>query len=67
MSEVEMTEKDARRLSAMEQTIRKDPRAAADMLNYAYGLGFCQGKEVTAKDFLKIINEHDAARDEGKT
>jgi len=42
----------------MFRAIQKDPKAANEFLSYAYGLGFCQGREVTALQLLNELDKH---------
>lgn len=57
-TEITMPPKDADRLKAMADTIKRKPESASEFLSYAYGLGYCQGSEVIAKTFLAEINSH---------
>lgn len=52
---VVFSEKDKRNLREMASVLPLAPYRAAEILDYAYGLGFCQGAIVTATDILSKI------------
>lgn len=57
-TKITMPEKDAARLDGMLDAIKTKPESASEFLTYAYGLGFCEGRAVTAKQLLDEITRH---------
>jgi hypothetical protein len=49
------TEKDKHNLAQMAAVLPLAPEKAAELLEYAYGLGFCQGGIVAATNILANI------------